>query len=234
MKWKEESFFIFLAVIIITLTSCAPAIKNLTPLDQAGAQNLLYPGQEYRIQAGDQLDIKFYYNPELNELVTVRPDGRISLQLVHEIMAAGLTPAELTGVLKEKYAVEVKQPEITVIVRLFGGQQIYVGGEVNRPGAFNLIGSMTVLQSISLAEGLKDTARTKEMVIVRRGVDNKPLIMTINLKKVVDGTDMSQDIILKPFDIVFVPKSSVAEVNVWIDQYIRRNIPFQPGFGIAP
>jgi protein involved in polysaccharide export with SLBB domain len=234
MKWKEESFFIFLAVIIITLTSCAPAIKNLTPLDQAGAQNLLYPGQEYRIQAGDQLDIKFYYNPELNELVTVRPDGRISLQLVHEIMAAGLTPAELTGVLKEKYAVEVKQPEITVIVRLFGGQQIYVGGEVNRPGAFNLIGSMTVLQSISLAEGLKDTARTKEMVIVRRGVDNKPLIMTINLKKVIDGTDMSQDIILKPFDIVFVPKSSVAEVNVWIDQYIRRNIPFQPGFGIAP
>ena len=234
MKWKEESFFIFLSVIIITLTSCAPAIKNQTPLDQAGAQNLLYPGQEYRIQAGDQLDIKFYYNPELNELVTVRPDGRISLQLVHEIMAAGLTPAELTGVLKEKYAVEVKQPEITVIVRLFGGQQIYVGGEVNRPGAFNLIGSMTVLQSISLAEGLKDTARTKEMVIVRRGVDNKPLIMTINLKKVIDGTDMSQDIILKPFDIVFVPKSSVAEVNVWIDQYIRRNIPFQPGFGIAP
>jgi len=234
MKWKEESFFIFLSVIIITLTSCAPAIKNQTPLDQAGTQNLLYPGQEYRIQAGDQLDIKFYYNPELNELVTVRPDGRISLQLVHEIMAAGLTPAELTGVLKEKYAVEVKQPEITVIVRLFGGQQIYVGGEVNRPGAFNLIGSMTVLQSISLAEGLKDTARTKEMVIVRRGVDNKPLIMTINLKKVIDGTDMSQDIILKPFDIVFVPKSSVAEVNVWIDQYIRRNIPFQPGFGIAP
>jgi len=233
MKRREESFFIIISVMII-LTSCAPAVKNLTPLDQAGTQNLLYPGQEYRIQAGDQLDIKFYYNPELNELVTVRPDGRISLQLVHEIMAAGLTPAELTGVLKEKYAVEVKQPEITVIVRLFGGQQIYVGGEVNKPGAFNLIGSMTVLQSISLAEGLKDTARTKEMVIVRRGVDNKPLIMTINLKKVIDGTDMSQDIILKPFDIVFVPKSSVAEVNVWIDQYIRKNLPIQPGFAVTP
>jgi len=230
----EGKFFVLQVVLIILLASCAPAVKNLTPLDQAGTQNLLYPGQEYRIEAGDQLDIKFYYNPELNELVTVRPDGRISLQLVHEIMAAGLTPAELTGVLREKYAVEVKQPEITVIVRSFGGQQIYVGGEVNKPGIFNLIGSMTVLQSISLAEGVKDTARTKEMVIVRRGVDNKPLIMTINLKKVVDGTDMSQDIILKPFDIVFVPKSSVAEVNVWIDQYIRRNIPFQPGFGIAP
>jgi polysaccharide export outer membrane protein len=234
MKWKEESFFIFLSVIIITLTSCAPAVKNQTLPDQTGTQNLLYPGQEYRIQAGDQLDIKFYYNPELNELVTVRPDGRISLQLVHEIMAAGLTPAELTGVLREKYAVEVKQPEITVIVRSFGGQQIYVGGEVNKPGVFNFIGSMTVLQSISLATGVKDTARTKEMVIVRRGADNKPLMIPINLKKLIDGTDMSQDIFLKPFDIVLVPKSNIAEVNVWIDQYIRKNVPIQIGFPITP
>jgi len=230
----EGRFFILQVVLIILLASCAPAVKNLTPLDQAGTQNLLYPGQEYRIQAGDQLDIKFYYNPELNELVTVRPDGRISLQLVHEIMAAGLTPAELTGVLREKYAVEVKQPEITVIVRLFGGQQIYVGGEVNKPGIFNLIGSMTVLQSISLAAGVKDSARTKEIVIVRRGADNKPLMIPINLKKLIDGTDMSQDIFLKTFDIVLVPKSNVAEVNVWIDQYIRKNLPIQPGFAVTP
>jgi protein involved in polysaccharide export with SLBB domain len=75
---------------------------------------------EYRIQIGDQLDIKFFYNPTLNEQVTVRPDGRFSLQLIQEVVAAGLTPAALTRELTDRYALNLKQPEVTVIVRSFG------------------------------------------------------------------------------------------------------------------
>ena len=82
--------------------------------------------QEFKIQVGDELDIKFFYNAGLNEQVIVRPDGRISLQLVQEIVAAGLTPAELTNVLVEKYSGELQRPVITVIVRAFGAQIIYV------------------------------------------------------------------------------------------------------------
>jgi protein involved in polysaccharide export with SLBB domain len=190
--------------------------------------------KEYSLQVGDQLDIKFFYNPELNEQVTVRPDGRISLQLAHEIMVAGLTPAELAELLTKKYAMEVKRPEITVIVRSFSSQKVYVDGEVSKPGMVPLVGTVTVLQTISQAGGVKDTARTTEVIVIRRGADNQPLAIAVNLDKAIDGTDMSQDIALRPFDIVYVPKSAIANVNVWVDQYIRKNIPVYTGIYYNP
>ena len=191
------------------------------------------PLQEYRIQPGDLLDIKFFYNPELNEQLPVRPDGRISLQLVQEIMAAGLTPAQLTAALKERYATELAKPEVTVIVRSVSltAKMVYVDGEVNRAGMFNLTGPLTVLQSLSLAGGLRDTARSSEIILIRRDPNNRAAVQTVNIKKVLDGTDMGQDLILQPFDIVYVPKSPIANLNQWVDQYIRKNMPF--GFGYS-
>ena len=231
---KSLTHIKFLYVLfILFLFACGPVVKNPTPLNHQTTQASLISEKEYRIQVGDELDIKFFYNPELNEKVTVRPDGRISLQLVYEVMVAGLTPWELTQLLKQKYAPELKKPEIAVIVRSFGAHKIYVDGEVNKSGMFPLIGYMTVLQAISQAGGMKDTARASEVVIIRRGEFNKPLAFQVNAQKVIDGTDMSQDIALKPFDIVYVPRSSIANVNIWVDQYIRKNIPIpiSTGFG---
>ena len=122
LRMKTLTRFKFLYVLFI-LFACGPVVKNPTPLHYQAEQASLNSEQEYRIQVGDQLDIKFFYNPELNEQVTVRPDGRISLQLVHEIMVAGLTPSELTDLLTKKYAPELKKPEITVIVRSFGAHK---------------------------------------------------------------------------------------------------------------
>jgi protein involved in polysaccharide export with SLBB domain len=180
---------------------------------------------------GDQLDIKFFYNPELNEQVIVRPDGCISLQLVQKVKAVGLTPEELAEFLTEKYAAELKQPEITVIVRSFGAQKVYVDGEVAKPGMLSLLGFMTVLQAISQAGGLKETARMSEVIIIRHGSDSQPFAFPVNVRKVIDGTDIRQDIPLKPFDIVYVPRSPIVNINVWVDQYIRKNIPFYTSFG---
>jgi len=222
----------FLSILFI-LFACTPVVQNPTPLHYQTTQANLNSEKEYRIQIGDQLDIKFFYNPELNEHVTVRPDGRISLQLVHEVMATGLTPSELTQLLTQKYAPELKKPEITVIVRSFGAYKIYVDGEVTKPGVFPLIGFTTVLQAISQAGGMKDTARTSEVVIIRRGAYNKPLAFQVNLRKVIDSTDMNQDIALQPSDIVYVPKSAIVNVNVWVDQYVRRNIPIGISTGLG-
>jgi protein involved in polysaccharide export with SLBB domain len=231
---KSLTHIKFLYVLFI-LFACGPVVKNPTPLNHQATQASFISEKEYRIQVGDELDIKFFYNPELNEKVTVRPDGRISLQLVHDVMVAGLTPSESTKLLTQKYAPELKKPEIAVIVRSFGAHKIYVDGEVNKSGMFPLIGYMTVLQAISQAGGMKDTARKGEVLIIRRGEGNKPLVSSVNLNKVVDGTDILQDIPLKPFDIVYVPRSSIANVNVWVDQYIRKNIPidFSTGFGYS-
>lgn len=213
-----------LFLIVMLLSACAPVVKNTVPLSVM-TQNPNAIVKDYQIQSGDQLEIKFFYNPELNELVVVRPDGRISLQLANEIMVAGLTPSELTEQLRKKYSTDIEKPEITVFVRTFTSQRIYVDGEVNRAGLVTLTAPMTLLQSISQAGGLKDTASTENVIIVRRTVDNQLSTMVVNIDKAIDNTDISQDIVLMPNDIVHVPKSGIANLNVWIDQYLRRNIP---------
>lgn len=221
-------------LILLILSGCASVVKNPTPITSPGVQTAYpYTEQEYRLQIGDLLDIKFFYNPELNEQVTVRPDGRISLQLVHEIMAVNLTPQELTNLLTKKYAPELTKPEIAVIVRSFSAQKIYVDGEVTKPGMVPLIGFVSVLQAISQAGGMKDSARTSEVVIIRQGENHNPLVGRVNLDKAIDGTDMSQDIVLRPSDIVYVPKSPIGNVNKWVDLYLRKNIPISISTGLG-
>jgi polysaccharide export outer membrane protein len=213
----------------VLLTAYSHALAQAPPGGPPKAPAALPPSsvpvQEYRISVGDQLDIKFFYNPELNEQVIVRPDGRISLQLIPEVVAADLTPAALTRQLTEQYSKDLKQPQLTVIVRGFGSQLVFVDGEVGKPGMVPILAAMTALQAISQAGGMKETARETEVMIIRRGAPGKPLAFRVDLKKARNGSDLAQDISLAPFDIVFVPRSSVANVNLWLDQYIRKNIP---------
>ena len=170
-------------------------------------------GGEYKIQAGDRLDIKFFYNPELNERdLPVRPDGRISLQLVDEVSALGLTPKGLQDLLKKKYeATELRDVEVTVIVRSFSHQRVFVEGEVRLPTPVPVVGKLTIMQAIAYAGGLKETARPREVLLIRREKEHMPDIRTVNLEKVLDGTNLGQDILLEPLDIVYVPKSPVGE-----------------------
>jgi len=230
-KQCHRTVFLSLLFVPLLLSSCTPAVRNPLPLVQLTEQAADIPPQEYRIQPGDLLDVKFFYNTELNEQITVRPDGRISLQLAGEIRAAGLTPAQLTDLLTRTYSAELRNPVITVIVRSFSAQRVYVDGEVNKPGQVNLVAPTTALQSISQAGGLKDTARTDEVIIIRRSVDNKYTATMLNLEKALDGTDAKQDIVLLPLDIIYVPRSHITNVNVWIDQYIRKNIPVSFSLG---
>lgn len=218
-------------ITILLLSACSNVVRNPTPLDYPGVQAAAVPAEDYHLQIGDQLDIKFFYHPELNDSVTVRPDGRISLQLVQELKAVGLTPQQLTEKLTKAYSTELEKPSIAVIVKAFNAQRVFVDGEVYKAGLVAMIGPMTVLQSISQGGGLKDTARTNEVIVIRRVAENKVASLVVNLDKALDGTDVSQDILLQPNDIVYVPKSTIADVNVWLDQYIRKNIPIP--FGIS-
>jgi protein involved in polysaccharide export with SLBB domain len=195
-------------------------------------QDLNVPDQKqvYLIQPGDQLDIKFFYNSELNEQVTVRPDGGISLQLVNDIPAAGLTPEQLTHSLVQIYGKELRNPEVAVIVRSFSSQKVFVDGEVSRPGVVNLTGRTTLLQVISEAGGLKETARSSQVLIIRRNPENRPVTLTWDVKKLTDRSHPGEDIELMPYDVIFVPRSPIANVNRWMDQYIRKNIPITFGY----
>ena len=190
--------------------------------------------QDYLIQPGDQMDVKFFNAPEFNESITVRPDGRVSLELAHEVRAAGRTTEELSAVLVERYRTELNAPKVTVIVKNFAGQKVFVQGEVNKPDLVALSPNMTLFQSIAVAGGLKDTARTDQIILIRRGRDGERKIAKIDLTELLEGSGAKSDFRLAPYDIVYVPKSGVAELNVWVDKYLRQNLPisFSLAYGV--
>lgn len=215
-------------IILILLCSCSRAATTgmlmAAPPEQTRS--------EYRIQPGDQLDIKFFYNPELNEQITVRSDGRITLQLINEVDAGGLTPAQLTENLKTAYAKEIVNPKIAVIVRVPVADKVFVDGEVVRAGLVPISGPTTAVQSIAQAGGLKESANAKTVVVIRRGEDNQITTMQVNVEQVRKGAE-DQDVLLRPNDIVYVPKSGISNLNNWIDLYIRKNIPLPIGIGYS-
>ena len=220
------------ALMIAGLISCATqnaAVKEVQPLALVQTQAPLF----YTIAPGDQLDIKFFYNPELNETITVRPDGMISLQLIDEIRAAGLKPSDLDQKLTDLYSQELRKPVLTVIVRSFTRQRIFVGGEVEEPGLIELPTGMTALQAVFQSGGFKETADPAETLVIRKGANDKPIPLRIDLAAVMDADGTGADFQLQPDDIVYVPKSSIANANKFIDEYIGGLLMFRGwNFGV--
>lgn len=213
----------------IPLAACSSGsdLRHPTPLAALPQPTAV---QDYQIQPGDSLDIRFFYNPELNEQQLVRPDGRITLQLVGEELVAGRTPHELETALRTEYSHELKQPEIAVIVRGFGGQKAYVDGEVGRPGMVDLQGGLSALQALAQSGGAKATADLDDVILIRH-VDGKPVAVPLDLQDALNGDDLGQDIQLRPYDVLFVPKTAIANLNTFIDQHFRQNVPLPFGFG---
>jgi len=233
MKKKTHNYIIVIlaTVFCALLPGCATqsaVVPYTAPVESAREPT------PYVIQPGDRLEIKFFYNRELNEAVVVRPDGKISLQLLDDIQAAGITPAQLDEILTKKYARELKQPVLTVIVRSFTGQRVYVGGEVNRPGLINLTAGMSALQAVINAGGLRETAKPEDAIVIRKGRNNKPTTLRVDLNKAIYGKTAGADFQLQPYDIIYVPKTSIAKANKFVNQYIEELLLFKGvGFGFT-
>jgi protein involved in polysaccharide export with SLBB domain len=146
--------------------------------------------------------------------------------LVGDLMVVDMTPTQLAEALKSRYTAEIRKPEITVIVRQFAAQKIFVDGEVGRPGLLQLVGPMTVSQAIAQSGGFGYDARKTEVVLIRRNPAGKPLVTVVDMLQVQRGQDMTNDINLMPYDMVYVPKSAIGEIDKWVDQYIRKMLPF--------
>lgn len=189
--------------------------------------------QRYTLHAGDVVDIKFFHMPELNETLPIRPDGRISLQLIDEVHAAGLTPAELDALLTERYAGSLDNPELTVIVRTFTSQKVYVGGEVNAPGMLPLTADLTALQAIIQAGGLKNTAELSNIVVIRNQGTTTPKLISLNLREPSTTNGVPEHLRLQPGDIIMVPKSGIARLNQFVDQYVDEVLPRALNFGLV-
>ncbi len=158
----------------------------------------------YVIGASDVLDISVWKEPDFTRTVPVRPDGKISLPLLNDIDAAGLTPVQLATAITAKLRKYVNDPQVTVIVTVINSQHVYVVGEVTRPGAFPLLPNMTVLRALSGAGGFTRFANLKNIQVLRKE-NSQTLTFAFNYKDVVRGKHSEQDILLKPGDTIVVP-----------------------------
>jgi polysaccharide export outer membrane protein len=134
----------------------------------------------------------------------VRPDGKISLPLLNDVQAAGLTPAQLAVQITESLKKYVTSPQVTVIVTTINSQRVYILGEVTRPGAFPMLPGMTVLQALSSAGGFTQFARMKNIYVLRQE-NGKQVKYPFNYKEVVNGKKSEQDVQLKAGDTIVVP-----------------------------
>jgi polysaccharide export outer membrane protein len=179
----------------------------------------------YRLEAGDSIDLRFFYNAELNESVQIRPDGNISMHLIGEVAAAGRTIADLTSFLDSKYKDIIKQPSLTIQIRSYANRKVFVGGEVARPGVIPLVGRQTVLAAIMEAGGLRPTARRGEVLLVRQTEAGTPQTFRVSLNGAGNAAPQAASFSLQPFDVVLVSRSNIVKANQAIDQYVRQMIP---------
>ncbi len=184
----------------------------------------------YRLMAGDQLSLKFYNNPELDDEQPVRPDGLISLPFVGQVKAGGLTPDELERELVRRYTGELATPQVTVIVKAYAPQRYYVGGEVGSQGAYPLHGPLTLAQAIQEAGGFLSTARRTQVLLIRADAQGTYRGFAIDMKQVLSGERPDYSITLQPQDVVFVPRSQIANVNLFVEMAVRGVLPVVPGF----
>jgi polysaccharide biosynthesis/export protein len=184
----------------------------------------------YRITRGDELNFRFIYTPELNIQAVVRSDGHLALPIMGDLRVEGLTIQQLTDLVQRGLADQVRRPQVVINVQGSGSQRVFVGGEVVRPGVQPLLGPLTVLQAVMAAEGLKDSAQPAEVVLLRRGPQGETQPMKVDLSRLMAGEAGAQDLPLMPYDVVLVPRSGVANVGLWMDQYVRRALPFSLGF----
>ncbi len=188
----------------------------------------------YRMQVGDILAVRLMLNPELNEEVTVRPDGRISTTLVRDQLAAGLTVPQLDRALDREYALNLKQPRVNVVVKSFAPTRIYVGGEVANPGEFVNVGPpLTVSQALTRAGGAKFSGDDNAVFVIRRGPDDRPEFLSTRYSDIIHGKSPAADVRLAPFDVVYVPKTGVAEVYRFFNQYVQEFVPVSWGFSYS-
>ncbi|HRI04724.1 MAG TPA: polysaccharide biosynthesis/export family protein [Pyrinomonadaceae bacterium] len=178
------------------------------------------PSALYRIQRGDKLNIKFYSNPELNEAsMLVRPDGFINPQLINEVRAEGKTVAELKAELERSYVEILLSPMITVSVVDLVTPRIFVGGQINKPGRYELREAKTLVQAIFLAGSFTKEANRTMVIRARPKGNGDWAIDTANVLQILEQKGNAKDLMLQDGDFVFVADSKLSQFNKIVESF---------------
>jgi len=229
--------------LLFALAACAsnrggPDLFTPAPTPSARFPNIGYATWSdveppYRLYPGDVLTVEVPAAPELNRTVTVQADGRISLPLLEPVMVADRSIVDAQGVISSAYASQLLRPQVNIDVKTPTPLKVFVGGEVDKPGVYDMPGDINALQAVILAGGFKPSARRGEVVVIRRGADGRAMLRTVNLITGMTDPTRTSLVPLRRFDIIYVPRTGIAEVGLFVQQYLRDTLPFQVGFSYA-
>jgi polysaccharide export outer membrane protein len=226
------------AVFALAVIAAAPLAAHSRSADENAFPDIGYATWSdaepaYRLYPDDELDVVVPSAPELNRTVRVQPDGRIGLPLIAPVMAADRTVEQLQAALAQAYAAQLRDPEVSVSIKTAGPLKVFVGGEVDKPGVYDMVGDTDALRAIVEAGGFKPSARQNEVVIIRRGPGGRAMMRSVDLKAALHDRGRQDLVPLRRFDIVYVPRSRIAEAGLFVQQYFRDLVPGQLGFNYA-
>jgi protein involved in polysaccharide export with SLBB domain len=219
-----------LAFGLIAGCSAKPVEAPLPPVAEPLSPSLTDTGQ-YRLEPGDELRVKFIYQPEMDVKVTIDPDGNIAIPGVGEVQARGKTAEELAADVETLSSTNLRDPDVTVIVAQLGPRKVYVGGEVRLPGPVLYKVGMTPMQAILDRGGFTEVARIDSVLHVSskgNTVDATRLDFSNEIKR---GSPELQTLAVN--DVIFVPRTFIGDANAFVRLYIRGLMPTMPRFGVG-
>ncbi len=183
----------------------------------------------YRFYPGDVVDVTFPSAPENNRSVTVAPDGRIALPFIAPIMVADRTVPDVQYFLAQAYRPVLNEPRVEVSVKQASPIKVFVGGEVDKPGVYDMAGDISALQAVIMAGWVKPTAKTNMAVLIRRGFGEPAMMRTVDLRRATFQPGTTDSVAMRRGDILIVPRSGIANWDLFVKQYITDGIPIQFG-----
>jgi polysaccharide export outer membrane protein len=170
----------------------------------------------YRLHKSDVVDVKFTFSPEFDETATVQPDGFVALKGFGELLAEGLTVAELHDSIRDAYASVLRDPEVSVILTDFEKPYFLAGGQVARPGKYELRSPTNVVAAIAIAGGFNDQAKHSQVVLFRQITDGIVESHVLNIKAMLASRNLDEDMELEPGDLLFVPQNRISKIRRYL------------------
>jgi polysaccharide export outer membrane protein len=220
-----------IAVFAVLVAAGLAGFANHARGQETPAEPMAYSQETpaYRFYPGDEVEITIFSAPELTRTVTVAPDGRIAMPLIGAVQAADLTADELHDALVAAYAAHLRMPELTVTPRSYGSRQVFVGGEVARPGIYEMPAQIDAFQAVALAGGFLPTARRGDVLVLSRA-GGRSEVTEVDLSPRAMRAGFPDARPLQRYDVVYVPRSRISQVNLFMQQYVRDALPVQFSF----
>jgi polysaccharide biosynthesis/export protein len=201
----KRKLFLTIALLIVAMpvAICAQNPPRLSPATE----------YRYQLQPGDVIEVQFRYSPEFNQTVTIQPDGYIALEITGDLKIAEMTVEQARQAILKNASVRLQDPVTNVILKEFQRPFFVVAGEVTQPGKIEMRERVTAIQAIMLAGGLKETARSSQVIVFRKINSDMAEVKLLNLKSIRHTSDLEHDLTLQPGDMVYVPRDKMSKIE---------------------